>query len=61
MQQSTPTVFFNIQMNYVYINTITFWFTISVIKAKTNSQKGTSDTRRQRHQLPRTTDLHKEI
>jgi len=45
----------------MYINTIKFRFTISVIKAKTNSHKRTCDTRRQRRLLPRTTYLHKGI
>jgi hypothetical protein len=52
------TIFLNIQMNYVKVNTITLWFTIAVINAKTNSHNITCNTWTQRLLLQQTTDLH---
>ena len=46
-------------MNYTQMNTTTLWFTISVIKATTNSHNRTRDMCTYRHSPPRTTELHR--
>lgn len=51
-------IFLTIQINYIQVNTITLWFTISVKEAKTNSHNRMCDTWRQRCLLPWTTELH---
>jgi len=37
-------IFLTIQINYIQVNTITLWFTISVKEAKTNSHNRMCDT-----------------
>jgi len=51
-------IFFNIIINYMQINAVTLWLSISLVKATTNSHNRTCDTWRQRRLLPRNIDIH---